>query len=256
MGSAKKAAAPPLLPREQLKSVVRSAIHAASGLKSTNLKKALSKSNRLQHEQALAIARELVERGEIYRWAKGSAEWFFASEPIAALEKAVRVKLSAGTLSTDMLQQSIALETKIPKPCFDEWKKNALAGGLLYEVAAVDGAATKTKAKHLALEPDLRAALKKAIAELRKGLVALDAKGIPRERIAHVLWEELKLPLRRSRPSALQPCAQPRESLSPGPQRRPRSVDSTAGSCESIEAPPGPRSNRDSFGRWRPLAAE
>jgi hypothetical protein len=182
------------MPREQLESVVREAIRVKTALKSTDVKKALPKPNRSQDAQALAVVRELVERGEIYRWAKGKTEWFFASEPIATLEKAIPSALAAGALAAETLQRRVTLETKIPKACFDEWKKGALARGDLFEIATVSGAATKSKVKHLALEPDLRAMFKVAIVELRKGLKALDAKGISRERIARVLWEELGLP--------------------------------------------------------------
>jgi hypothetical protein len=193
MGAPKKAASAPLVPRAQLEPVVREAIRAASALKSTDIKKALPRPNQSQHAEGLAIARELAERGQVYRWQKGSAEWFFASEPIATLEKAVPGVLAAGPLGGEALQRRITLETKIPKACFEEWKKNALARGRLFAVDAAGGAANKTKGKLLALEPDLRVLLRTAIGALQKGLKALDAKGIPRQRIAAVLWEELGL---------------------------------------------------------------
>jgi hypothetical protein len=194
MGSLKKAAPAPLLTRGQLELVVRDAIREASALKNADLKKALPRSNGSQHAETLVIARELARRGEMYRWAKGKAEWFFASDPIATLEKAVPGALAAGALPADVLQRRIELETKVPKPCFAEWMKTALARGDLFVVAAPAGAATKSAAKLVSLEPDLRAALKVAIRELQKGLQALDAKGVSRDRIAQVLWEELRLP--------------------------------------------------------------
>jgi hypothetical protein len=193
MAVPKKAASAPLLPREQLELVVRETIRMASALKSTDIKRALPRPNQSQHAQALATARELAERGQVYRWQKGTAEWFFASEPITTLEKAVPGVLAAGPLAGEVLQRRITLETKIPKACFDEWKKNALARGRLFAVDAAGGAANKTKGKLLALEPDLRILLKTAIGALQKGLRILDAKGISRERLAAVLWEELGL---------------------------------------------------------------
>ena len=174
---------------------MRDAIQEASVLKSTDLKKALPKSNRSQYTEALPIARELAGRGEIYRWAKGSAEWFFTSDPIATLDKAVPRTLAAGALPANALERRIALETKVPKGCLEEWKRMALARGDLFVIPAASGAATKGTAKLLSLEPDLRAALKVAIGALQKGLKALDAKGVSRERIARVLWEELGLPV-------------------------------------------------------------
>jgi hypothetical protein len=195
MASRKMAAPVSLLTRGQLELVVRDAIRQASALKSTDIKKALSKPNRSQHAEALVIARELAARGTVYRWAKGSAEWFFASDPAATLEKAVPGALAAGPLPADVLERRIVLETKVPKARFDEWKKGALARGNLFLVAAASSAATKSKVKLVSLEPDLRAALKVAIGALQKGLKALDAKGVSRERIARVLWEELGLPV-------------------------------------------------------------
>jgi hypothetical protein len=195
MATKKKAvAAAPPMSREELESVVREAIRTGVALKSTDLKKALPKANRSQDATALAIAQELARRGEIHRWAKAKAEWFFGADPIATLDEAVPRALAAGPLPAETLQQRITLETMIPKACFDEWKKNALARGALFAVAPAAGAGTKASAKNLALEPDLRVVLKGLIAALHKQLPALDAKGIARERIAQVLWEELGMP--------------------------------------------------------------
>jgi hypothetical protein len=205
MASRKNAAPAPLLTRDQLERVVRVAIQEASVLKSTDLKKALPASNRSQHAEAIVIAGELAGRAEICRWANKKAEWFFASDPIATLDRAVPKTLAAGALPADVLERRIALETKVPKPCLDEWKKRALARGDLFVVAAGSGGATKSTAKLLSLQPDLRAALKVAIGALQKGLKALDAKGVSRERVARVLWEELGLPVAISSEAPMTP---------------------------------------------------
>ncbi len=160
----------------------------ASTVKHTEFKKALPKTNKAQEADALAVARSLVERGALYRWAKGKSEWFFASEPVAALEKAARAALAGGPLAADALQRRLTAETSVPKECFSEWKKGALARNTLFEIG------TSAKTKHLALEPDLRVALKVAVAAVQKGLKDLESKGIARERAAAVLWEELGLP--------------------------------------------------------------
>jgi hypothetical protein len=180
--------------REELESVVREAIRTSLALKSTDIKKALPRASQSQAATALAIAQELAARGEIPRWVKAKAEWFFASDPIATLDEAVPRALAAGPLPGEALQQRITLETKIPKARFDEWKKNALARGALFAVAPAAGTGRKASAKDLALEPDLQVVLKGLIAALRKQLPGLDAKGIPRERIAQVLCGELGVP--------------------------------------------------------------
>jgi hypothetical protein len=187
MASPKKAAPAPLS-RAQVESLVRETVAKASTLKHTGFKKALPKTNKAQEADALAAARSLVERGDLYRWAKGKSEWFFAFEPVAALEKAAHVALAAGPLPADAFERRISAETNVPKECFVEWKKGALARNALFEINAGE------KKKHVALEPDLRVALKAALAAVRKGLQDLESKGIARERAAAVLWEELGLP--------------------------------------------------------------
>jgi hypothetical protein len=190
MATAKRAAPAPLSKRE-IESLVLHAVGRSSIVSYAELKRALPGPHRGQESEVLGVARALVDRGELHRWAIAKSEWFFAVDPIATLEKCVRAALAAGPLGSDALARRVTAESAIPKKCFDEWKKGALARHTIFEVAA-PGTETK-KSKLLALEPDLRASLKTAIAAVRKSLKDLESKGIARERAASVLWEELGL---------------------------------------------------------------
>jgi hypothetical protein len=181
--------------QDELSSIALEALSSASVLSRPHVKKALPRDYQSHASAVLEILRELAAAGRIERWQKGSAEWFFATDPMASLGKVSRAALAAGPLSPEALQQRLELETKVPKAYLQEWKKRALARGELFEIAAPATSAhpPKRQSKLLSIEPDLHGALKKALGEIEKAFVALEARGVSRERSARFLFEALGL---------------------------------------------------------------
>jgi hypothetical protein len=197
MGGSKPKGGPArTIARDELVSVALEALRSASALSRTQLKKALPREYHSHSSALLEILREFAARGEVERWQKGATELFFAADPVATLGTASRTALASGPLEPEALQKRLELETKIPKGYFSEWKKAALARGELFEIArpSVSAGSRKRPSKLLSLEPDLRGALKKALDELEKGLLALETRGVSRERAARFVLEVLGLP--------------------------------------------------------------
>ncbi len=221
MGESKRGGPPArTIAHDELVSVALATLRSASVLSRTQIKKALPHEYRPHERALLEILRERAARGEIERWQKGATELFFATDPVATLVEASRVALASGPLSPEALQKRLEVETKIPKGYFPEWKKGVLARGELFEIAGphqVSAGARKRTSKLVSLEPDLRGALKKALNELEKGLLALESRGVSRERAARLVLEVLRLP----QADATRPSTSPARNASQPSGERP-----------------------------------
>jgi hypothetical protein len=183
---AKAVAAPPLTD-EELTARLRAALKERARSKA-ELAKSMGSLSKADATRALDIARELARNAELYRFAKSSTEIFYASDPVATLDRAVAELLGKrGPLSAAALKQAVKAELPGHDALLGDWSKSALARGVIYEVG-------KPKAwSSTPPVPDLRKLLGKQLDSLQKQIGALEAKGVARAFIADFLRRELDL---------------------------------------------------------------
>ncbi len=179
-----KAVPEPMLSRAELAAEVRRLVAAGSGLTPGELLKQLPKSARTE---APSVARELVDQGSLFRWAKGKQERFFARDPIATLDREIPKILRAGPFDTARLKREVDLQLRGHGALLAEWLKGAPSRGLIFAQSPKGSAKTKT----FGCEPDLDLLLNKVVAELKKSLPALDGMNVPRQRVAAFLGATL-----------------------------------------------------------------
>lgn len=173
-----------------LPAIVREAIASSSGLKGGELKKALPKSAQRFHAEALILARKLAAAGEVHRYAKGATERFYATDPIATLERSVPALLAdEGPLDGASLKRAVERAHRGLADLLGEWLKGALAQQRVF----LWGPAPRSKAKRYGHKPDLSLLLKKPLLELRKAMKVVEAAGVAREDVMDVFRTELGL---------------------------------------------------------------
>jgi hypothetical protein len=168
--------------------VVRQAVLALPGVKATaaELKKALPASYQKLGAQALTVARELAERGELHLYLKGKTPHFFPRDPLLELDELLLAPLADSPLGADELKERAGPYA----PALDAWLKRALAQKKLFE-RSVSQTGKKTKNKAYSTEPDVRASLAAVLKALGSALQKTAAQGISNEQVARVLLSEL-----------------------------------------------------------------
>lgn len=191
MGSSrtKKKAASPVEAPEDLEEIVKEAVRSTPGVTPAGgrgIKKVLPPSYRAFEKQAKELLQGLASRGEIHSAQKGKATHYFDRAPLEALDERLFTRLGEKVASKEELK---ALAQGLA-PGFDvvleDWIKRRVAEKRLFEHAGV-----RPRQKLYGTRPDLRKALAKVLAELKKALKVTDAQGISRETLASVLLEEL-----------------------------------------------------------------
>lgn len=174
---------------EDLEAVVREALRAAPGTKSTQLKKALPKPYQAFAKEALSAARELVARQAVFCFPAGKAEAFFERDPQATLDELAALHMPARPLEKEALRELLLERAPGHAVAFDPWLKRALERGAVHEHAA----APPSKKKRYGSEPDVTRNLVTVLTTLRKALAKTDAQGISRQSVADALLAELGL---------------------------------------------------------------
>ena len=141
-----------LLARDELLRRVVKAIGTQSGLSGSDLKKAV-KAPKSQEAEIIDVASELVAKGQLFRYAKGKTERFFAADPIATLDRFVPNLLgNQAPLDEKAIAAACAKEHPGHEALLAEWIKNAAARKLVFELPPL---APKGK-KRYDTKPDLR----------------------------------------------------------------------------------------------------
>lgn len=176
---------------DDLDSSVREGVRAAPGSSAAQLVKKLPASFSAFSKQVRDAAERLSKAGEIHRHLKGKTALYFPAEPLAALDAAIPPRLAGQALDKAELRQLAEEVTPGHAVVLDEWLKRALAQRLLYEHAPAPGGAKK----RFGAEPDVRKLAAPLLKALQKARDSADANGIPRERLAEILLQELGVSL-------------------------------------------------------------
>lgn len=178
-----KSAKPPELPADW-DAVVRQAVQASPGMKASApaMKKALPASQQKLAKQALQLALELAELGELFFYKK---QQLFIRDPLLDLDALILDKVSTEPLPLEELKS-------LAGPyggALDAWLKRAIDSKKLYEWQLAG--AGKSKKKAYARVPDARGALKGVLKALKTALLKTARVGISNEQVARVLLSEL-----------------------------------------------------------------
>lgn len=183
------ATAAPLSHEERL-AVAREAVKALPGLRAADLKKKLPKPLQARHAEVLEALKELAASGDLFGYVTTKAERFFAADPIATLDRVVPEILDrSGPLDPKAILRAVAAAAPGHEEPLAAWMKTAPKRRLIFEHAP----APKSRAKRFGSTPDLRRLLSKTLAELHKALAAIEADGVPRERVLETIREDLGL---------------------------------------------------------------
>jgi hypothetical protein len=179
---------------DDLDTSVREAVQRAPGATSSQLTKVLPPSYRTFAKEVRAAAERLADAGELHRHPKGKSLLYFSADPLTALDAAIPARMAGKALDKHELQRLVEEVSPGHDIVLDQWLKHAVAQGLLHEHAA----AAKGAKKRFGPEPDVRKLAAPLVAALRKARDKADVKGIPRERLAEILLEELGLSMERA----------------------------------------------------------
>lgn len=180
---------PPLAPAD-LVALVLEAARAAPGLRPADLKKALPRPHQGHHAAAILVLRDLASTGQLFRFAKGKVERFFAVDPVATLDREVPSLLArSGPLALTALKKAVGAQLKGHRELLPEWTKSALVRGIVFWHEPSPG----SRGKRLGHTPDVRRALVKTFAALKTAVSALEGAGVSRTRVLEVLRDELGL---------------------------------------------------------------
>jgi hypothetical protein len=179
----------PRLPRDELSHRITRAVRDDSGLSLADVKKAVN-APKPQEAEIIDVASELVAKGQVFRYAKGKTERFFAADPIATLDRFVPNLLgNQAPLDEKAIATACAKEHPGHEALLAEWIKNAAARRLVFELPPL---VPKGK-KRYDTKPDLRTLLIKTLEALKADLKRVDAARIPRETVGSFLRGELGL---------------------------------------------------------------
>jgi hypothetical protein len=199
--SAAKEASPPADLAEQ----VRNSVRDKPGLTAAALKKHLPVSH--QKFATPALLNALAENGEVVAFMKGKTALFFATEPLAEIERQLPAGFAATAVESDALKAKVAEAAPGHEVVLDVWLKRALSRRVLFEHAP---ARPKGK-KRYGSRPDLSTGLKSVLKALQTALKKFDAQGISRDQVAEALLGELGVS-----PGAVR-VPESKEASAPGP---------------------------------------
>jgi hypothetical protein len=203
----------PLLSLEELVRHVRHVLSQTPSQTASELKRAAPKA---QQDAALAVARELAQRNEVFRRVIGKTEHFFRADPLATLERLIPALLENQPLSLAELKRRVEQIARGHGALVSEWLKSAVARGVLFEQSPhTPGDRTKM----YGASPDLRLMLKRSLAALEAELGKADAASISRSSVLEFLAQKLDAEPRPRRSLVPQRAAKlralPRRELRP-----------------------------------------
>lgn len=199
----KKAPAPAApVSRDELTAVAREALRALPGLRAADLKKKLPKPLQARHAEVLDVLRELAASGEVFRHVTAKTERFFASDPVATLDRIVpEVLTGAGPLTSAALKKAVVVAAPGHDDLLAAWLKTAVARRVIFEHGPAP--------KRYGSTPDLVRWLAKTLVEMKKVLPAIDDAGVPRERVIEAIRKAIGLP--NAPPPPLPPSSSDRD---------------------------------------------
>jgi hypothetical protein len=166
--------APPLTD-EELTSRVREALQG-KGLKHAELNKEVSKAlGKAEGVRALELAQHMAAMGELYRVAVKGAEWFFANDPFATLDRVVpgllreKGPLPAKDLKGKPFRDAVERMAPGHSQLIEEWREGGIERGVMYELPGT------SKAKLLSADAPKRVADEELLANVSE---ALRGKGL------------------------------------------------------------------------------
>jgi hypothetical protein len=151
----------------------------------SEFKKKLPKPYQPHVAEALALARELVENGEVYSRPKGKKERFFSSDPEATLDRLALAVLERGPMSQAALKQELKRDAPALAELFPGWWKAALSERRIFEQQS-----DVPKTKLFGTKPDRRL-LAKPIEALKKALQTLEKAGLAKRDVSATCLELL-----------------------------------------------------------------
>lgn len=194
----------PAVSDAELEQTVRSIVERESGITRIEFKAALGnlgKEWQKLEQRALVIVETLATRSELFRWAKGKKERFFAGDPLDAVSRAVTELLAGGPREEGEIGALLESRGRGLVDVIPAWKARALEQGEVFEHPPQSGSRKKRLGLKPLPPPEVAVVLQGAFAALKKALESEDGRRLSRESVLAALEKQVAELLSKREPS-------------------------------------------------------